>query len=246
VLAELLFVQNYFPGLWGHTWSLAVEEHFYLLLAILLWLLSKRDHTLRAFRLIPAIFLVMAIGCLALRLLNAPIPFDFQTHIDRTHLRMDSLFAGVFISYLHHRHPAEFELVTTRWRWPLIAAGILFLSPAFVWPHETSVFIRTFGLTMFHLGSGCLLAGFLALKLPSWPLITAVAYIGSHSYSIYIWHEWVEAYLEKTVFRAGHWHAGAALFFAVSIVFGIVMALAVEFPVLKLRDRWFPSRGRAV
>lgn len=28
LLAELFFVQNYFDGLWNHTWSLAVEEHF--------------------------------------------------------------------------------------------------------------------------------------------------------------------------------------------------------------------------
>src|SRR5262245_8242629 len=29
-LAEVFFVQNYFEGLWNHTWSLAIEEHFYL------------------------------------------------------------------------------------------------------------------------------------------------------------------------------------------------------------------------
>jgi peptidoglycan/LPS O-acetylase OafA/YrhL len=31
---ELLFLQNYGPSIWSHTWSLAVEEHFYLLLAL--------------------------------------------------------------------------------------------------------------------------------------------------------------------------------------------------------------------
>jgi peptidoglycan/LPS O-acetylase OafA/YrhL len=41
-LAEFMFVQNYVPGLWGHTWSLAVEEHFYILLAVLFGLLAKR------------------------------------------------------------------------------------------------------------------------------------------------------------------------------------------------------------
>ena len=35
---ELLFIQNYGFGLWGHTWSLAVEEHFYLLFAGALFL----------------------------------------------------------------------------------------------------------------------------------------------------------------------------------------------------------------
>src|ERR1700730_4300428 len=31
-LAEVFFVQNYWPGVWDHTWSLGVEEHFYILL----------------------------------------------------------------------------------------------------------------------------------------------------------------------------------------------------------------------
>jgi peptidoglycan/LPS O-acetylase OafA/YrhL len=34
-VAELLFVQNYLPHLWQHTWSLAVEEHFYIVIALL-------------------------------------------------------------------------------------------------------------------------------------------------------------------------------------------------------------------
>ena len=34
IVAELLFVQNYFEGVWIHTWTLAVEEHFYLLLTL--------------------------------------------------------------------------------------------------------------------------------------------------------------------------------------------------------------------
>src|SRR5690349_6303271 len=34
ITAEALFVQNYFQGFWIHSWSLAIEEHFYILLAI--------------------------------------------------------------------------------------------------------------------------------------------------------------------------------------------------------------------
>ena len=35
LISELLFVQNYFSSLWAHTWSLAVEEHFYLTLPLI-------------------------------------------------------------------------------------------------------------------------------------------------------------------------------------------------------------------
>ncbi len=42
-VAEAAFVQNYIPGLWDHTWSLAVEEHFYFLLALVVAALVRRD-----------------------------------------------------------------------------------------------------------------------------------------------------------------------------------------------------------
>lgn len=35
ILAEIFFLQSYLPHVWTHTWSLAVEEHFYFALAIL-------------------------------------------------------------------------------------------------------------------------------------------------------------------------------------------------------------------
>jgi peptidoglycan/LPS O-acetylase OafA/YrhL len=36
IIADALFVQNYADSLWHHTWSLAVEEHFYILLPAVL------------------------------------------------------------------------------------------------------------------------------------------------------------------------------------------------------------------
>jgi len=251
IMVELLFVQNYFPGLWGHTWSLAVEEHFYLLLVLLLWLLSKRANNLNAFRDIPKIFLAVAILCCALRLLTWKlVPFDFRTALFPTHLRMDSLFAGVFISYLYHKYGVAIQSAAQRWRWGLITGGMLLLSPAFIFPLETTPFIYTVGLTVFYIGSGCLLTGFMALELPSWRLVKTTAYVGSHSYSIYLWHagaqQWLALFITRIVLRTDNWFIGAGVYLASSIFLGILMALAIEFPVLKLRDRWFPSRSRAI
>src|SRR5205823_1760768 len=42
MLSELLFLQSYLPRIWGHTWSLAVEEHFYLALPLLFLLLNRK------------------------------------------------------------------------------------------------------------------------------------------------------------------------------------------------------------
>src|ERR1700739_3813791 len=40
-LHEIFFVMNYAHGIWDHTWSLAVEEHFYIFLPIFLFILAK-------------------------------------------------------------------------------------------------------------------------------------------------------------------------------------------------------------
>ena len=57
--AEATFTQNYFQGIWGQTWSLAVEEHFYLLLPVVLWFLQRRNDN-NPFRLMPTLFMVVA------------------------------------------------------------------------------------------------------------------------------------------------------------------------------------------
>ncbi len=56
VLGELTFLQNYLGGIWAHTWSLAVEEHFYIGLALLVTFLISADRT-NPFRRIPYFFL---------------------------------------------------------------------------------------------------------------------------------------------------------------------------------------------
>ncbi len=42
---ELLYFQNYGMGIWEHTWSLAIEEHFYFLLAGVFYILKWRAST---------------------------------------------------------------------------------------------------------------------------------------------------------------------------------------------------------
>ncbi|MEI8213227.1 MAG: hypothetical protein WCI02_13845 [Planctomycetota bacterium] len=70
-MAEVLFIQSYFVGVWGHTWSLAVEEHFYLeLSALVVYLIARVPN--HPFSGIPSIVLWIA-GWLMNRAIEKPV-----------------------------------------------------------------------------------------------------------------------------------------------------------------------------
>jgi peptidoglycan/LPS O-acetylase OafA/YrhL len=248
IWSELLFLQNYRRGLWNHTWSLAVEEHFYFLLLLFLLLLSRRCPTAKAFRLVPPAFAILAITCLSLRVLTAHLAsYTDTTHLFPSHLRMDSLFAGVFISYLYHFHQDLLLSWARRYRVTLVVLGALLLCLPFFFSLGSSQFIVTFGLTLLYVGSGFILIA--ALVIPALGrAAAAVAFVGSHSYSIYLWHrpfvQWAVPKLDRVVGGGQNWFFDTGAYLIGSISFGILMAMLIEFPVLGVRDHLFPSRGR--
>jgi peptidoglycan/LPS O-acetylase OafA/YrhL len=245
---EALFVQNYFPCLWQHTWSLAVEEHFYLLLPLLLIFLCRINSTRTdKFNSIPWIFLALAILCLALRFaVSLREPFDFRTHLAYTQLRLDGLFFGVMLSYFYHYQP-DFLSRLRPHRWFLFFGGMIAVTPAFIFPLENTFFIYTAGLTLFYLGFGSILLATLAGKFFGQRIFSGLAYAGSRSYSIYLWHLpwslWGVAVAKHFFGGFGNWWLYAVFYFAGSIVLGIIMSELMEYPVIRLRDRFFPSRS---
>ncbi len=246
--AELLFVQNYLPGFWGHTWSLAVEEHFYILLLLYLLFLSKRYES-RPYRHVPIAFVVIAGLSLALRLTTLrwlPSPSHY-IYLFPTHLRLDSLAFGVLISYFYCFHEARFRALSIRFSSMASLVGITLTAPAFVFPLEEYSFIHTYGFTFFYLGSGLLLFSLLTREPGTNPVFKALAYVGSHSYSIYLWHlpiaDWLVPWAKRACSAIWSWPLYFCIYFMGALAVGIVMSKLIEIPVLRLRDYYFPSRS---
>jgi peptidoglycan/LPS O-acetylase OafA/YrhL len=248
--SELFFLQSYLPGLWNHTWSLAVEEHFYLLLPLALALMLRRNpNSLTPLRPILSLAAGVAVVALASRLLNWYVrpSYGNLTHLFASHLRLDSLFFGVAISYAYHFHSSRFDRLFAPRRRFLMLGGALLLAPAFAFRLETTPFIYTIGLTIFYVGSGMMLVGILMSQIPPSRLVDALATLGKYSYSIYLWHifvsVWGIALVEGTLDRELETGTRLAMYFVGSFGLGIAMAKVVEVPVLRIRDRWFPSRS---
>ena len=257
-LREILFVQNYRFAIWGHTWSLAVEEHFYIALALLLLVLARySSNRTDPFRKVPPIFLSVAVTCLTLRILTIALTpsakFITWQVMNLTHTRIDALFFGVLLGYLYHFRP---ETITNFCRPAAnrVALGILsvvLLSCCYFFSRDDH-FQLMFGLTFLYLGFGGLLILCLEVRnlLPgrlariTEKIGTGCAHVGTYSYSIYLWHApflvYVPVFLRKFVHVQPSGMAVTAVFILGCCALGIAMANLIEFPVLKLRDKLFP------
>lgn len=232
-LAGVFFLQNYLPHIWQHTWSLAVEEHFYFLLPLLLAFLAAKD----AMKAIPWIFGCAAVACLGLRTLEWRAGVSAVALHSQTHLRIDSLFAGVAIRYWRTFLPSSFRRAARKplWMGSAFALPAFFLSPA-------GAFMNTAGLTLLYIAFGFLLVWSVERPCGGNPAAVGLAWIGKHSYSIYLWHLPLWALLFRGAINFAFFAEGVLF----SILFGAALSMAVERPSLAVRDRLFPSASSKI
>ena len=253
---NLVHLQNYLahPSPWPEpTWSLAVEEHFYLALPLLFLFLVHGSEDRSRLSVIPWITLCLLVVCLTLRILYCNA--STGSSLFPTHIRIDTLFVGVCISYFYHFHSESF-LKLRRWRLAICIAGLAMILPMFI-VNRTDRFAFTLGYTLLAFGYGCILISVVPYKgEPADPTgfwltrpARLVGWVGVYSYSIYLWHMdvgvspvycWLSP-LWRSLPRGWQWLPCVALIIPMSVLGGAAMAKLVEFPALRLRDRLFPS-----
>lgn len=228
---NIIFLQNYVPsaGIVPQSWSLAIEEHFYFVLPLLLWLLA-RSRIANPFRSIPFIVLASIPICWYLRYCA-----DWNTY-SQTHLRIDALLAGVGLSYWKHFAGRGFPRTS---KLSYLALSLAILAPAFwiAFRGQPGPLSYTFRF----LGFAALLLWAEPRHASSFPLTRFAAWVGRYSYSIYLWHMFATG-LPYFVF--GNTFIGLAAYLISAVVLGVTMAKLIEIPCMKLRDRLFPASAR--
>lgn len=260
---NFLHVQNFVITDLRHTWTLAVEEHFYLFLPLLLTLLCRtgrseaRSRWSFEQRFMASAGAVIVVP-IVLRVLSAGhVPSDWLYHL--TFYRMDSLFFGVLLAYLSQFRP-ELIGALLKHRFWMLAVGTACLIPAFRL-EASDPFIGSLGYTLLYVGYGSILLVLVNLKPDSgyaarviWgPAGRAIGSVGFYSYAIYLWHNYlvrpwfsklIEGYPLSILPLEIRVIVGYLGYFTVAYMVGRLASTVVEQPMLRLRDRIFPSRGR--
>jgi peptidoglycan/LPS O-acetylase OafA/YrhL len=237
-----LHLQNYAGTSLTHLWSLAVEEHFYLVLAILFPLFARRKGSPR---LLAGILVGILVAALALRIWGSIDGVSDVRLQWRTHVRVDSLAAGVLLALVSVHWPQVFERLRTNRR---LLAGVLVVGVA-----EISVVGKhgpigtTVGFTVAYVtAAALLLLVYKAAWVPKARVISVpMAFLGRYSYGIYIWHVFAAATTVHLLHLDEASPVGQVLRYGVAIAVGVLATVAVEKPVLRLRDRLFPAEDHA-
>jgi peptidoglycan/LPS O-acetylase OafA/YrhL len=225
-VSDFVFMQAYWPAHYGHGWSLSVEEHFYVLLVFAL-VISLRVRS-KCLEWIPKAYIALAICCLALRAAVDP-GADIVSIIYPTHLRVDTLFAGVALGWFYCFEPAQ---IAIRRSWVALLAGIALLVPNFI--GLPAYYVHTVGTTASAIGFALILVW--SLNAAWLGRLKPLAKIGQYSYSIYLWH-WpvAQAFIQHPKSSLTF-----ALYVSISLLVGIGTAKLIEVPALRFRDRHFP------
>jgi peptidoglycan/LPS O-acetylase OafA/YrhL len=247
-LYYVLFLQNY-RGItgFGPSWSLCVEEHFYLCLPIVVFLVARSLGTKALGYLLPILFFVPLVLRLGTYWIGGGMPSQWYW---MTHLHCEGLIAGVWMSYLSVFDRAKFDRlkIPSRVLLPVPVALVLILP---YWNPQPMVFDLLIN-TLFALGFAAWLRYLYDLswepatrmgRLIRW-CVTGTALC---SYSIYLTHTIFDPWLRMELAPfLGRGAVRSLIVLSSTWMVGIIFYFLIERPTIITRDRYLKKVGPPV
>lgn len=264
--SNYLYVVNYVrpanePSILNWAWSLCVEEHFYLILPPVLWLLFRSTNSPQLHMLGLASFILIPFLGRAVQYYLNPSMRLMEGFYYYSHNRFDEIFVGVLIGYFYamHKEPLR-ELCERLGGW--ILGGLGLTGVALVWLygglHKDGLFVVVFQFSVMSMAVGLIVLNCLFLENPltrffshpKWYFFSRV------SYSTYLVHIFV-IFAVIHLYRAfvSQESTGLALLFIYLLVMLISSLLAalifvfLEAPMLRIGvklSKKYRSKQKAV
>jgi peptidoglycan/LPS O-acetylase OafA/YrhL len=249
LVQNLTHLQNYLGTSITQTWSLAVEEHFYLFLPALLLVFARWRLNANAILSLLGALCLVVLAARSIRVVDG----GFDAAFFQTQYRIDSLLAGVMLAAVYWMKPELYQDLANRKGWLLAIVALLVLWLAFATSHIA--LDESIGYTIQAIGYVALIVLVLehSRALARTWLFRAVAWVGVYSYGIYLWHSVAFAPADILIAKATAlglprllvWAAALAFQTAIAISVGYVTTRLVEFPFLRIRNALFPVGGPA-
>jgi peptidoglycan/LPS O-acetylase OafA/YrhL len=225
-------------GIYGHLYTLSIEEQFYLLCPLCLLCLPRRA-------VVPLAISVILLGWLYRNILcaNPAMPANSSRLLFG---EMDQLAIGVLLAWLERR----FRFGLVRWRRVVSTSaavlGLAYFMVFYLLPRQGWTAVHGLGPLVYGLACACLI---ISVKQGSLPLALPVLewrwlqFLGKISYGIYLYHNFAGWALAKPIRWTGLPYPPKALEFpllvGVSIFAAALSWYAVEKPLNDLK-RHFP------
>jgi peptidoglycan/LPS O-acetylase OafA/YrhL len=233
----------------SHVWSLCVEEHFYLLLPVLLLLLMRRPRVWKALAVLAGIVVggVVLRGVLLDRVVLAASGDDrgilFMKYIYYpTYTRLDGLVAGVGLALLRSFRPAWWQKLT-RYGTLYCVVGVALVVAAlwlcgFGFPAAELPASVLFAFPLLALGFVLLVGAAVCERSILTVRVPGAASVAALAYSLYLTHKSVAHAMHRllpALTAHADWKA-AGLYAVGCLSFAALLYFGVERPFLRLRD----------
>jgi peptidoglycan/LPS O-acetylase OafA/YrhL len=251
ILAQFLHFSNYyeiFAGpmnmipTTGPMWSLAVEEHFYLLFPLTLLMLFHRTTPAKAAR-------VLMVGCVVVLLWRCYLIFGLHATMDYTYFatdtRLDSLLYGCVMALCLNPMLDRWTLEIPRTTWiPVLGLSVVLLLFTFLYRAEWSRETLRYSLQ----GVALTPIFFCAIRYSTWPIFgwlnsRPMRAMGLISYTFYLIHVKAIGFTERYL-DPGLWSTRFAAL-ALAIAFSSLMYFLVEKHFAQLRRKLHSEQAQA-
>lgn len=231
ILAHATFLQVYAGNnLFMVSWSLCVEEHFYLLLPALVWVFMKWPGA--------ATVAWVVIGAEAISLVGRGLTYSHMMDIPYvTHLRWHGLFIGMGLAWVALSRPEIWRRLgaVAAWLAPIgVVATVAVMAsigpPPNVWMYVGAPTVGTWALALVFLACVHEASLFSRLSFPG------LQYLGELTYAIYLTHD----VMPRALIEMGGPIAsprGVAWRLGLVMVASVALHHLIERPALRLRDR---------